>query len=238
MDSIDVRQLVGRQAVGRDGQRLGRITDLFLDERTGEPAWMAVGTSGARTSLVPLAEAQVHDGDVHVPYDEALVAGAPHAGPDGGLSADEQHRLYTHYGFRWAEDEPTTAVMEPAEADAVEVVRSEEELHVGVERRIAGRARLRKVVVTDVVTTTVPLRRQVLHVEREPVPEDQAVARPGALSEEEHEVVLVEEHPVVSKEVVPKERVRLRKATYVEEQTIEAEVRRERIEAEEEPGRP
>jgi uncharacterized protein (TIGR02271 family) len=236
MDSIDVRQLVGRTAVGRDG-RLGRVEDLLLDERTREPAWMAVATpAGAR--FVPLAEAQAYGDDVLVPYDAGLVGAAPHVEPDGHLSAEEEHRLYTHYGFRWVEDEAPTAVTEPvaAHGEAVEVTRSEEELHVGVERRVSGRTRLRKVVVTDTVTTTVPLRHEVLHIEREPIGEAEAGAHGGPLFEEEHEVVLLEERAVVSKEVVPKERVRLRKEAIVEEQAIEAEVRRERIEAEEDRG--
>ena len=53
-----------------------------------------------------------------------------------------------------------------------------------------------------------------------------------AISEEEHEVTLYAEEPVVEKRVVPKERVRLDKETVTEEQHVSEEVRKEQIEAE------
>src|SRR5918995_3639038 len=91
------------------------------------------------------------------------------------------------------------------------MTRSEEELHVGTETRERGRARLRKYVVTENVTQTVPVSREEVRVEREPITEANApAAHDGpAISEEEHEVVLHEERPVVGKETVAKERVRM-----------------------------
>jgi len=114
------------------------------------------------------------------------------------------------------------------------MTRSEEELRVGKESREAGRARLRKYVVTENVETTVPVQREEVRIEREPITEgniDNAMDGP-AISEEEHEVVLHEEQPVVEKRAVPKERVRLDKETVTEQETVEGEVRKERIEAE------
>ena len=112
------------------------------------------------------------------------------------------------------------------------MTRSEEDLRVGTERREAGRARLRKYIVTEEVTTTVPVEREQIRVEREPITDanvGEAMSGPE-LSEEEHEVVLHEETPVVDKEVVPKERVRLEKDVTTEEQRISEEVRKEQIE--------
>jgi uncharacterized protein (TIGR02271 family) len=120
----------------------------------------------------------------------------------------------------------------PTTDDAM--TRSEEELRVGTERREAGRARLRKYVVTEEVTKTVPVQREEVRVEREPITDanaDQALDGP-AISEEEHEVVLHEETPVVEKKAVPKERVRLDKDTRTDEETVSDEVRKERIEGE------
>jgi stress response protein YsnF len=65
---------------------------------------------------------------------------------------------------------------------------------------------------------------------------DQATDGP-AISEEEHEVVLHEEQPVVEKRAVPKERVRLSKDTVTEEAQVSEEVRKERIEPEGEISR-
>jgi uncharacterized protein (TIGR02271 family) len=110
---------------------------------------------------------------------------------------------------------------------------SEERLNVGTEQVEAGRARLRKYVVTENVTTTVPVQREEVRIEREPVTDanvDDAMDGP-AISEEEHEVVLHEEQPVVEKNVVAKERVRLDKETMTEDAQVSEEVRKERIEA-------
>ena len=99
------------------------------------------------------------------------------------------------------------------------MTRSEEELDVGVRRQEAGRARLRKYVVTEPVQTTVHVQREEVRVEREPITDanrDRAMAG-EELSEDEHEVTLHAEEPVVEKRVVPKERVRLDRDTVTEE---------------------
>ncbi|WP_299165624.1 YsnF/AvaK domain-containing protein [uncultured Arthrobacter sp.] len=118
----------------------------------------------------------------------------------------------------------------PTTDDAM--TRSEERLHVGTENRETGRARLRKYVVTENVTKTVPVQREEVRVEREPITDaNRGDALDGpAISEEEHEVTLHEERPVVEKEAVPVERVRLDKETVTDEQTVSEEVRKEEIE--------
>jgi len=119
------------------------------------------------------------------------------------------------------------------------MTRSEEELSVGTQRREAGRARLRKYVVTEQVQQTVPVQREEVRVEREPITDaniDQATSGP-ALSEEEHEVVLHAEEPVAEKRVVPKERVRLDKDVETEQRTVNEDVAREEIEVEGDRGR-
>ena len=111
---------------------------------------------------------------------------------------------------------------------------SEERLNVGTERREAGRARLRKYVVTENVTRTVPVQREEVRVEREPITDanrDEALSGPG-ISEEEHEVVLHEERPVVDKDTVPVERVRLDTETVTDQETVGGEVRKERVDVE------
>jgi uncharacterized protein (TIGR02271 family) len=108
---------------------------------------------------------------------------------------------------------------------------SEERLNVGTQRREAGRARLRKYVVTENVTQTVPVSREEVRIEREPITDaniGDATSGPD-ISEEEHEVILHEERPVVEKEAVPVERVRLDTETVTDEVTVSDEVRKERI---------
>lgn len=114
------------------------------------------------------------------------------------------------------------------------MTRSEEEMHVGVERREAGRARLRKYVVTEEQQQTVPVRHEEVRVEREPITEanrDQALSGPE-ISEAEHEVTLHEERPVMETETVPVERVRLTPEEHTTQETVTGKVRKERIETE------
>ena len=121
----------------------------------------------------------------------------------------------------------------PTTDDAM--TRSEEELRVGTTERDAGRVRLRKYVVEDEVTETVPVRREEIRVEREPITDgnvDEALDGP-AISEEEHEVVLHEEEVVVDKRAVPKERVRLEKDTVTDEETVSETLRKEEIDVDE-----
>jgi uncharacterized protein (TIGR02271 family) len=120
----------------------------------------------------------------------------------------------------------------PTTDDAM--TRSEEELRVGTQRRETGRARLRKFVVTENVEQTVPVTREEVRLEREPITDanvDAATSGPE-ISEDEHEVTLHAEEPVVEKRTVPKERVRLERDTVTDEQTVSDEVRKERIDQE------
>ena len=118
----------------------------------------------------------------------------------------------------------------PSTDDAM--TRSEEQLHVGTETVESGRARLRKYVVTEEQTVTVPVSHEEVRLEREPITDGNVgAALDGAdISEEEHEVILTEERPVVQKETVPVERVRLGTETVTDQQQVTEEVRKEQIE--------
>jgi len=120
----------------------------------------------------------------------------------------------------------------PTTDDAM--TRSEERLDVGTRSEEIGRARLRKYVVTENVTESVPVSREEVRVEREPITDaniGDAMDGP-AISEEEHEVTLHAERPVVEKEAVPVERVRLDKETVTEQAQVSEGLRKEEIEVE------
>jgi uncharacterized protein (TIGR02271 family) len=108
---------------------------------------------------------------------------------------------------------------------------SEERVDVGTERVEAGRARLRKYVVTEDVTETVPVSREEVRIQREPITDaNVGSAMDGpAISEEEHEVTLHAERPVVEKEAVPVERVRLGTETVTDQQQVSDTVRKEQV---------
>ena len=156
----------GRTAYDRDGEKLGKIGDLYLDGTTELPAYASVRTGllGRNESIVPLRGAEEREGDVHLPFDAELVRSAPSLDPDAALDPEEEHALDEHYG-RQADRTHGT------EADGT-MLRSEEEVRVEAgEMRPAERVRLRKVLVTEEVETTVPRRREVIQLESEPAPE-------------------------------------------------------------------
>ena len=120
------------------------------------------------------------------------------------------------------------------------MTRSEEQLRVGTETVEAGRARLRKYVVTENVSTTVPVSHEEVRVEREPITDaNRDAALSGEpISEEEHEVTLRAERPVVAKEAVPVERARLTTETVTEDAAVNETVRKEHIEDPDVEGNP
>ncbi|MFL6225842.1 MAG: YsnF/AvaK domain-containing protein, partial [Actinomycetes bacterium] len=166
----------------------------------------------------------------------------------------EEQELWRHYGLdydsEYTTDRDGDGVDEHVQDTAVgrdtsgpttddAMTRSEEELRVGTTQRERGRVRLRKYVTTETRQVTVPVQREELRVEREPITDanrDAATDGP-AISEEEHEVTLREEEPVVEKRVVPRERVRLDKDTITDEERVGDQVRKEQIEVQDEDGK-
>lgn len=241
----DVRAWQGQTLYDRDHDKIGEIKDIYLDRQSGEPEWLAVKTGlfGSNVSFVPIREATAHEDHVMVAYEKSLIKDAPNVDADGELSPEEERRLYEHYSLEFGDFdydrdyEDARGTTGRATDDAM--TRSEEELRVGKAQTDTGRARLRKYVVTDEVQTTVPVQREEVRIEREPITDanvDQAMDGP-AISEDEHEVTLHAEEPVVEKNVTPKERVRLDKETVTEERQVSDQVRKEQIEAEGDGGR-
>jgi uncharacterized protein (TIGR02271 family) len=254
----------GRTMVDPAGAKVGTIDAIYLDDDTGQPEWATVTTGlfGTKTTFVPLAQAQSAGDSVQVPYDKAQVTDAPNMDAGGQLSQDEEAELYRHYGLDYTESRSDSGLpagsagpeIDSRDRDSVDddvqdsavgrdtsgpttdqaMTRSEEELRVGTTQRERGRVRLRKYVTTEQVTQTVPVQREEVRLEREPITDanlDAATSGP-AISEEEHEVTLHEETPVVEKRVVPRERVRLDTDTVTEQRQVGEEVRKEQLEVE------
>ncbi len=220
-----LRDLEGRAVLGLDGARLGVITALYADAVDGDPTFATVSTGDAE-AFVPLAEAELRDGDVVVPYDAVLVRAAPAVRADEQLSVDEEDRIYDHYGLTEVVPKGGPAA---AGTDGA-MTRSEERLQVSTQRVETGRARLRKQVVTELETVQVPVRKERLVLETEPVDGGSGPVPGGPAAGEVVEVVLHEERPVIRTETVPVERVRLATEQVVEEVEVTEQVRKERIE--------
>ena len=251
MNTHDLTSLAGLTVHGADGQKIGKVVDVYESTDGGTAGTfvtVSTGLFGGHASFVPLDEAR-RDGDtLVVPYDKDLVKDAPRVAADEELTSEEEDRLYAHYrltsgGYTTQQTTQQTAGHVETERPAVghdtsgpttddAMTRSEERLQVGTQRVEAGRARLRKRIVTEDVQQTVAVSHDELRVVREPVTEanvGNALDGP-TLSEEEHEVVLRAEKAVVSKETVPVERVRLDTQTVHDEVRVDETVRKEQIE--------
>jgi uncharacterized protein (TIGR02271 family) len=246
-------QAVGADAYGSDGEKIGKVGQVFLDDETDEAAWATVNTGlfGRSESFVPLGNASFTDGRLVVGYPKDTVKGAPNiSDEDGHLTPDQERALYEYYGMgytpwsgeartqtepetstsaRHLATEPTSTPASTSSDDAMTL--SEERVRMsGTTSQPVGRARLRKVVETEYVTQTVPVRRERIVVENDPVAGGDAEGATG--DEVGPEIELHEERPVLEKTVEPVERVRLGKEEYTDEETVSEDVRRERVETE------
>jgi uncharacterized protein (TIGR02271 family) len=256
-DTID--RVIGQDVYDEAGEKIGSAGEIYLDDESGQPEWVTVKTGlfGTKESFVPIRDADLTNDGLRIPVSKAQVKDAPKIDTDGHLSPAEEAELYRYYGMTegtngMATDRTTGMATDqmagtqtgmtdtagtvghdtsgPTTDDAMTL--SKERLNVGTRREEVGRARLRKYVVTENVTQTVPVEREEVRIEREPITDaniGNAMDGP-AISEEEHEVVLHAERPVVEKEAVPVERVRLDKQVVSEQENVSDTVRKEAVE--------
>src|SRR3954453_19856967 len=73
-----VQTLIGGTAYTTDGEKIGSIGQVYLDNASGNPAWVTVKTGffGTNESFVPLDDAELADDGVRLPYDKDRVKGA------------------------------------------------------------------------------------------------------------------------------------------------------------------
>jgi uncharacterized protein (TIGR02271 family) len=250
-------QIIGRNAVDSSGSKIGTVGQVYLDDQTGQPDWITVNTGlfGTKENFAPLAGASFTGDDVVLPFGKDVVKDAPNVNDASHLDEDEQASLYSYYQqyLGTSTTGGDTVAQGTADLDQTSrrgagydtsgpntdeaMTRSEEQLNVGTQRVETGRARLRKYVVTEQQSVSVPVSREQVTIEREPITDaNRGTALEGpAISEEEHEVVLHAEQPVVSTEAVPVERVRLGTETVTEQQNVTGEVRKEQIEVDNGP---
>ena len=96
----DIERIRSAVAHDRNGDRIGGIGDVYLDDQTGEPTWVTVNTGlfGMKTTFVPMAGARF-DGDdrLVLAYDKELVKDAPQMDEDGHLDRSQEDDLYRYY---------------------------------------------------------------------------------------------------------------------------------------------
>ncbi len=250
----ELQRMEGQTAVDANGAKLGKIGQIYLDDQSGQPLWVTIHTGmfGTKQSFAPLYGSRTDGDNLQLAVTKDMVSGAPSVEADDHIEGSENEDLYSYYnGYLGGNGQDQSAdtsyardtrddmagqagvegrdTSGPTTDDAM--TRSEERLHVGTEQVEAGRARLRKYVVTENVTQTVPVSHEEVRLEREPITEaNRGQAMSGAdITEEEHEVTLHAERPVTEKETVAVERVRLGTETVTEDHEVSETVRKEQI---------
>ncbi|KAF0647259.1 MULTISPECIES: PRC-barrel domain-containing protein [Streptomyces] len=183
--AFPVEGLQGATAYDSNGEKIGTIGQVYVDDRLGTPEWITVKTGlfGTKETFVPLAGARRQNLQLHVPYTKDMIKEAPRCDTEEHLDASEEQRLYRHYqvtpggGARGRTGTPGTVESagaherhvsehrEPAAAmrgrEDEGVTRSEEQIEIGMAEYESGRVRLRRYVVTEEVTTSVPSHEEI-----------------------------------------------------------------------------
>ncbi|HEV7876036.1 MAG TPA: PRC and DUF2382 domain-containing protein [Nocardioides sp.] len=98
--------MIGATAYDEDGEKIGKVGQLFLDDQTGRPEFVTVNTGffGTSESFVPVAEATFNGDRLVLPFSKDKVKGAPNVDLDGRhLDESEEQRLYEYYGMSGSE---------------------------------------------------------------------------------------------------------------------------------------
>jgi uncharacterized protein (TIGR02271 family) len=233
--TTQAEDLLGARVTGADGKVVGTIEQVFRDDVDGTPAWARV-RSGKIGRFVPLGSCHVTADGVSVPFDAQKIMGGPNIDAGQHMSAAQAEELTRYYGLTIPTQQTRGEQGQMGEtgqiADADWLVRSEERLQVGVEQLESGRVRLHKYVDVENIEQPVHLFHEEYDIERIPLSAEDQSRISSDLAEGELELVLHEERPVLRKERVPVERVRLRPRRVEEDTTVRDQVRRERIEIE------
>ena len=240
MSLDELTELRGEPVYDTAGEKIGSVEEIFYDHETGEPEWIGIGTGffGTKRVLVPLAGASATEDGITVRYGKDQVKDSPDVDSDE-ISQERERELYAYYGLEASKRRSDSVLPESGgkgrstrEAarggrdEEAAVTRTEEELHVGKERVETGGIRLRKWVETERVDVPVELRKEKVAVQREPLDRE---ASPEEIGEDEIEVTISEERPVVEKRAVAKERISVDKDVETERETVGDEVRKERV---------
>ncbi|MGW4814208.1 PRC and DUF2382 domain-containing protein [Kitasatospora cineracea] len=116
---IDPRDLIGHKAVDRNGDKIGTVDEVYLDDATGEPEWAAVRTGiFGRDAFVPLTTSEFSGEELRVPYDKSLIKESPDFGVGQHLSPAQELQLYRYYGLDTGADAGSGPAAKPAAAAA------------------------------------------------------------------------------------------------------------------------
>lgn len=246
--TFSIDELYSGTVYDSNGDKIGNVNQVYTDDTTGQPQFVTVNTGlfGTRESFIPVSGATARGNDIHVPYTKDFVKDAPNVAADGHLEESEQDQLFRYYDYSGGGYSTGVGDVDvdrdvdlgrdrDVDLDRGDdsIVRREEQLRVGTERVESGRLRIRKHVVTEQQTVTVPVEREEFEVVREPL---DGTSSGGALGEDEIAITTHEERPVVDKQVVDAERIAVEKRTVTGQERVAAEVSKEEIDIDRDGG--
>ena len=120
----DIDSVRGATIVDKEGAKVGKVKDAFLDRHTGRPAWAALDTGlfGRRHTLVPIADAFLNfNAEVQVPFGKDQVKEAPGLEPGQELTPALERKMWEHYGMtgyeEWRGEDRTRGLGLPDDAE-------------------------------------------------------------------------------------------------------------------------
>jgi len=89
----------GKQLVDRDGEKIGKLEDVYVDVETDEPVFGTVkeGFIGRHLTFVPLRGAMASPDGLQVGVSKEQVQDAPNIEPEGELEQRDESELYHHF---------------------------------------------------------------------------------------------------------------------------------------------
>ena len=102
----EIQNVVGHTAYDSNGDKIGSVGHIYLDDETGQPEFASVNTGlfGMKETFVPIANASVDGDRLVVPFTKDQVKDAPNVDVDSGhLDQSEERRLYEHYNMTYTE---------------------------------------------------------------------------------------------------------------------------------------
>ena len=247
LDSNNVTVFPGQEVYDINDEKIGTISDFYTTHST-VPTWASVHTGffGFKVNIFPLAGATNFQDAIKVAFTKEIVKNSPNVDPENGIDEVEETDLNRYYKLQAADNlvsefpssstplpTNTTAQSNTPVNDNASVKLVEEELTVNKEQKQGKTYRIRKYVVTEPVTITIPLKKEKLHIEE--IDLNNKVVDPNATDtfvESVQEITLSEEVPLINKKIVEKKKIIIGKEETIHDEEVTEQVRKERFELE------
>lgn len=147
----DRHGLIGRLVIDNDGEEIGRVTRVYLDQAAeSDPEWVAVSTGVllGKDALIPLSTLQeVAEGALLAPFDRDAVKAAPHSDLDSELAPNQERELFEFYGLAYEagpDGRPAVTDSTPAADAPAQSIGNDDVLHRAMTHIVGGPGRLRR----------------------------------------------------------------------------------------------